>query len=78
MNTEITELTRYTNTQINLTWDTKQTMEQYAEIRDGEPFDRDEFFEYVASNFLEWLRNSTDKELAREIRILNDEGEVLD
>jgi hypothetical protein len=53
-------------------------MEQYAEIRDGEPFDRDEFFEYVASNFLEWLRNSTDKELAREIRILNDEGEVLD
>ena len=75
------ELTRYTNAQITLTWDTKQTMEQFAEIREqsmGEPYSQDSFIEYVASNFLEWLRNSTDKELLREILILNDEGEVLD
>jgi hypothetical protein len=72
------ELTRYTNAQINLSWDTKQTMEQYDEIREDEPFDRDEFLEYVARNFLDWLRNSTDKELLREIQVMNDEGEVLD
>jgi hypothetical protein len=72
------ELTRYTNAQITLSWDTKQTMEQYDEIREDEPFDRDEFLEYVARNFLDWLRNSTDKELLREIQVMNDEGEVLD
>jgi hypothetical protein len=75
---EMIELTRYTNAQITLSWDTKQTMEQYDEIREDEPFDRDEFLEYVARNFLDWLRNSTDKELLREIQVMNDEGEVLD
>jgi hypothetical protein len=75
---ELIELTRYTNAQINLSWDTKQTIEQYDEIREDEPFDRDEFLEYVARNFLDWLRNSTDKELLREIQVMNDEGEVLD
>lgn len=75
------ELTRYTNAQITLSWDTKQTMEQFAEIREqslGEPYSQEAFIEYVASNFLEWLRNSSDKELMREILILNDEGEVLE
>jgi hypothetical protein len=66
------ELTRYTNVQLTMSWDTKQTMEE------NESFDRDEFLEYVASNFLDWIRESSDKELMREIRILNDEGEVLD
>ena len=72
------ELTRYTNVQLTLTWDTKQTLEQYDEIRENEPFDESEFFEYLVSNFVEWIRNSSDKEIRRELVIMNDEGEVLD
>jgi hypothetical protein len=72
------ELTRYTNVQLTMTWDTKQTMGQYDEIRENEPFDESEFFEYLVSNFVEWIRNSSDKEIRRELVILNDEGEVLD
>jgi hypothetical protein len=55
-------------------------MDQYKEIlRDGgdEPYDEDLFYEYIASNLLEWLRYSSDKEILREIAIVNDEGEVL-
>jgi hypothetical protein len=73
-----TELTRYTNVQLTITWDTKQTMGQYDEIRENEPFDESEFFEYLVNNFVEWVRNSTDKEIRRELVIMNDEGEVLD
>jgi len=72
------ELTRYTNVQLTITWDTKQTMGQYDEIRENEPFDESEFFEYLVNNFVEWVRNSTDKEIRRELVIMNDEGEVLD
>jgi hypothetical protein len=72
------ELTRYTNVQLSITWDTKQTMETYDEIRENEPFDESEFFEYLVNNFVEWVRNSTDKEIRRELVIMNDEGEVLD
>jgi hypothetical protein len=56
-------------------------MDQYKEIlRDGgdEPFQEDLFYEYLASNLLEWLRNSSDREILGEIVILNDEGEVLE
>lgn len=70
--------TKYLNTQLTLTWDYEQTRQQYEEVLDGELYGEDEFFEYVASNFLEWLRNSSDKELMREIRILDDGGEVID
>ena len=72
------ELTRYTNVQLSITWDTKQTMETYDEIRENEPFDESEFFEYLVNNFVEWVRNSSDKEIRRELVIMNDEGEVLD
>ena len=67
-----TELTRYTNVQLTITWDTKQTMGQYDEIRENEPFDESEFFEYLVNNFVEWVRNSTDKEIRRELVIMND------
>jgi hypothetical protein len=53
-------------------------MGQYDEIRENEPFDESEFFEYLVNNFVEWLRNSSDKEIRRELVIMNDEGEVLD
>lgn len=70
--------TKYLNTQLTLTWDYEQTKQQYEEVLDGEPYGEDEFFEYLATSFLEWLRNSSDKELMREIRILDDGGEVID
>lgn len=72
------ELTRYINVQLTMTWDTKQTMGQFDEIRENDPFDEGDFFEYVKANFIEWLENSTEKEIRRELVVLNDEGEVLD
>jgi adenylate cyclase class IV len=73
------KLTKYTNTQLNITWDTKQTLGQYLEIlKDNETeYDEELFLEYVASNFLEWIRESTDKDILREIIILNDDAEEL-
>ena len=74
------ELTQHITAQVNLSWNTEQTMAQYKEIIEqsgGEPYDEEMFLEYVASNFLEWLRNSSDKSILREIVILNDQGEVL-
>jgi hypothetical protein len=53
-------------------------METYDGIRENEPFDESEFFEYLVNNFVEWVRNSSDKEIRRELVIMNDEGEVLD
>ena len=72
------ELTRYINVQLTMSWDTKQTMGQYDEIRENNPFDEEEFFFYLRHNFIEWLENSSEKEIRRELVILNDEGEVLD
>ena len=72
------ELTRYINVQLTMSWDTKQTMGQYDEIRENNPYDDDDFFEYVKLNFIDWLENSSQKEIRRELVVLNDEGEVLD
>ena len=72
------ELTRYINVQLTMSWDTKQTMETFDEIRENDPFDEADFMEYLKHNFIEWLENSTEKEIRRELVILNDEGEVLD
>jgi hypothetical protein len=72
------ELTRYTNVQLTMSWDTKQTMGQYDEIRENNPYDHDEFLEYVKLNFMDWLDNSSQKDIMRELVVLNDEGEVLD
>jgi hypothetical protein len=72
------ELTRYINVQLTMSWDTKQTMETFDEIRENDPFDEADFMEYLKHNFIEWLENSTEKEIRRELVVLNDEGEVLD
>jgi hypothetical protein len=53
-------------------------MESFDEIRENEPFNQDDFFEFVKGNLIDWLENSTEKEIRRELVILNDEGEVLD
>lgn len=72
------ELTRYINVQLTMSWDTKQTMGQYDEIRENNPYDDDDFLEYVKLNFIDWLDNSSQKDIMRELVVLNDEGEVLD
>jgi hypothetical protein len=73
------KLTKYTTSQLNITWDTKQTLSAYIQIlKDNETeYDEELFLEYVASNFLEWIRESTDKDILREIVVLNDDGEEL-
>jgi hypothetical protein len=73
------KLTKFTTTQLNITWDTKQTLAQYLEIlKDNEAeYDEEMFLEYVASNFLDWIRLSSDKDILREIVILNDAAEEL-
>lgn len=72
------ELTRYINVQLTMSWDTKQTMGQYDEIRENNPYDDDDFLEYVKLNFMDWLDNSSQKDIMRELVVLNDEGEVLE
>ena len=72
------ELTRYINVQLTMSWDTKQTMGQYDEIRENEPYEDEDFLEYVKLNFMDWLDNSSQKDIMRELVVLNDEGEVLD
>jgi adenylate cyclase class IV len=73
------KLTKYTTTQLNITWDTKQTLGQYLEIikDNDQEYSEEMFLEYVASNFLDWIRLSTDKDILREIVLLNDDGEEL-
>ena len=75
----VSKLTKFTNTQLTITWDTKQTLGQYLEILkdNDQEYSEEMFLEYVASNFLEWIRESTDKDILREIVILNDDGEEL-
>ena len=74
-----TKLTKFTTSQLNITWDTKQTLAQYLEIlkESGEEYTEEMFLEYVASNFVEWIRESTDKDILREIVLLNDDVEEL-
>jgi hypothetical protein len=73
------KLSKYTTTQLNITWDTKQTLKQYLDsIQEiGKEYDEQDFLEYVMSNFVEWVRESNDKEIRRELVVLNDDGEEL-
>lgn len=75
----VSKLTKFTTSQLNITWDTKQTLAQYLEIlkESGEEYTEEMFLEYVASNFVEWIRESTDKDILREIVLLNDDVEEL-
>jgi hypothetical protein len=72
------ELTTYTNTQITFSWDTKSMVRRYDELRENDSFDDDDFCRFLREEFIDWVRNSSDKELRREIIVLNDEGEELD
>ena len=72
-------LTPYTTTQLNITWDTEMAKNNYAAIctENGEEYTDEGFLEYLASNFLEWIRESSDKGILREINLFNSEGDDL-
>lgn len=68
------------NAQLTLTWDTKQTLDQYIEILDGETPNLDDFLEYLMSNAIEDITNisqSNSRELERYTNLVNDQGEVV-
>ena len=50
--------------QLNLSWDTRQTLEQYLEILEDnqDEFDFDEFMEYVYNNLIEDIMTSLQSE----------------
>lgn len=68
------------NAQLTLTWDTKQSLEGYIDILDGETPTIDDFLEYVLSNAVEYIKNTAidgDEYIARELKILTDSGNEL-
>jgi hypothetical protein len=65
--------------QINVSFFTEQTLEQFKEIveqgsLEGDTFDEEDFIEYVIDNVAEWIKNEVrhngDKSLRREISIV--------
>lgn len=75
--------------QISITWDTRQTAEQFIEIRtdgaiDDDPieFTMEEFIEYVKSNTADviqhYLEDGGQIELEKEIFILDAEGSEVE
>ena len=71
------------NGQLTLTWDTKQTLEQYLEILEDneDKFDFDEFMEYVYHNLIEDIMTSLQSEdislLETNTKIVDGDGQVL-
>lgn len=71
------------NAQLTITWDTKQTLEQYLEIiKDNNmEFDFDKFMEYVLLNSVDELMDSLNAEgsglLEENFFITDSEGLVL-
>jgi hypothetical protein len=67
--------------QINISFYTEQTLEQFKEIveqgsLEGDKFYEEDFIEYVIDNVAEWIKNEVrhngDKSLRREISIVED------
>jgi hypothetical protein len=63
---------------IEFTWITKQTLDQFIEIRDGETPTYDDFLEYVESNAFENIKNLLESDkLWNEIHIFSDNGDEI-
>lgn len=71
------------NAQLTITWNTKQTLEQYLEVLAGSggEYDFDSFIEYVMLNSVEELMNSLEAEgsslLEENFFITDSDGLVL-
>jgi hypothetical protein len=74
------------NGQITIAWDTKQTAEQFLEIRrdggDSVEFDVEEFVEYVKSNSSEVIKMTLESfgqiQLENEMAVIGDSGEIAE
>jgi hypothetical protein len=79
---------RYVNGQITMTWDTRQTAEQFLEIRsqggvdDNPEFTIEEFVEYVRANTSDNIDQTIQAfgqiGLEKEIFVLTQDGEVVE
>lgn len=71
------------NAQLTISWNTKQTLEQYLEVLagSGDEYDFDSFIEYVMLNSVEELMNSLEAEgsslLEENFFITDSDGLVL-
>jgi hypothetical protein len=67
------------NAQLTLTWDTKQTLDQYIELLDGETPSLDDFLEYLLGNAIEDITNmsETQGELEHYTKLVNDQAELV-
>lgn len=72
----------YVNGQITITWNTRQTAEQYVEVRamSGEPeeFDFEEFVEYVKSNTSEIIDQLKRSDIEEMLFVVNQFGEEVE
>jgi len=77
---------QYVNGQIVMTWDTRQTAEQYLEIRemndDSPEFTVEEFVEYLKSNtadvVIQLSNSNREEDLLEVISVVNQFGEVVE
>ena len=77
---------QYVNGQIVMTWDTRQTAEQYLEIRemndDSPEFTVEEFVEYLKSNtadvVIQLSESKREEDLLEVISVVNQFGEVVE
>ena len=77
---------KYVNGQIVMTWDTRQTAEQYLEIRemndDSPEFTVEDFVEYVKSNtadvVIQLSESRREEDLLEVISVVNSDGEVVE
>jgi hypothetical protein len=73
------------NGQITITYDTRQTLEQFLEVQEQSEgvaeFDEELFLEYVVDNVAEQIRNEAQhngqRSLHREISLVSGEGVVI-
>lgn len=71
------------NGQITYSWDTRQTLEQYAEVREqsgqSAEFDLEDFAEYVRDNVFEILAEDAGrKSMRKAIYVTNQYGTPID
>jgi hypothetical protein len=66
------------NAQLTLTWYTKQSLDQYIDLLDGQTPRLDDFLEYVIDNAIEEVKNQLEGgTLTHEVILLTGEGEEV-
>jgi hypothetical protein len=77
----VEELGDYVTAQVSLTWATRNTAEQYVEIRlqsgESAEFTLDDFLEYVRSNMVDVIRDTLDSGSMLGIDIYDSESDPV-